>query len=248
VSREGKWSPKFESSYTSPNQEFRAGDESKFTPQSTRTASSQGNLKTTQLIQHSANLGEVDLADTDAVTRSLATRAALWHHRAMPRPAPVYVEVPALWIEEMAGVASGGQIVHLAISWNPAVDPIRLKEKGVGLEELTESFNEGFSIREAMERGVRSFYLWTRKFEMNLDPVLAENSRKRMAQSKWCQPSRQERPPGPLQGRLTFEADSDEVECDLDQVVAAAEEAVREREKHESSSGDSEFNASRASR
>ena len=156
MSREAKWKPEIESSDTSPNQEFRAGDESKIAPQSTRATSSQRNLKNTQLIQHSANLGEVDLADTDAVTRSLVTRAALWHHRAMSRPAPVYVEVPVLWIEEMAGVAPGRQIVHLAISWNPDVDPIRLKAKGVGLEELAESFNEGFSIREAMERGVRS--------------------------------------------------------------------------------------------
>jgi hypothetical protein len=40
-----------------------------------------------------------------------------------------------------------------------------------------------------------------------------------------------------LEGRLTFEADSDEVECDLDQVVAAAAEADRERRKHETERG-----------
>jgi hypothetical protein len=144
-------------------------------------------------------------------------------------------EVPSLWIEEVAGAAPTPQTVHLAISWNPAVDSKRVKDSGADHDELVTDFRNGFLIRKRRDgKNREGFDLITSRFCLRLGSIRAEQSGAPLARFFGCRLNEEGSAPDLLRGQVTFAPVWDEVECDLDQMAAAAAKADRERRKNES--------------
>ncbi len=141
-------------------------------------------------------------------------------------------EVPDLWIKEIAGGPPARPLVEIAISWNPEIDSGRLKDNGVDVDKLVEDFRDGFSLRKTEKKGREGVYLWSREFEMQVSCGPAQKTGVAIAKLRWCQPSEEIRPPGPLRGDLTFAAVWDEAKCDLDELIEEAKLAQSEQDQY----------------
>ena len=144
-------------------------------------------------------------------------------------------ETPNVWIKEIAGDHPTPPLVWITISWNPDIDPKRLRDEGININELIADFREGFSIRKREDtKGGLWFDAVSSQFNIRLRAFRAKNTG--VVAVRFCGCRRHEKitPPIVLRGKLTFAAIWDEVECDLNLLVRKAEQFKREYNLYES--------------